>query len=65
VAIGEGQFALRNAHIYLEHLRASAVSDASPDDSSDDDAIEDLITQWFALDREHPWLGQTIEPKNR
>lgn len=61
VAAGDGAYALSYAYAYLASLKTKPepkVSDAMPDD---DGSIDDLITRWFAFDRENPWLGQTIE----
>jgi thioredoxin reductase len=58
VAVGEGQLALREAHVYLEGLRHHAP--ATHDAESDDD-VSDLIHRAFALDKANPYLGQTIE----
>ena len=57
VAVGEGQFALREANAYLDKQRKqiAATTDSVPASTLG------LITRLFALDRENPWFGQTIE----
>jgi thioredoxin reductase len=56
VAVGEGQFALRQANAFLDTQRhkTDAVFDARTPDTS-------WITHLFALDRDNPWFGQTVE----
>ncbi len=57
VAVGEGQLALREAHVYLESfIRKSTTTDAMPDTST-----YDLISDLFDLDRANPYFGSTIE----
>jgi hypothetical protein len=62
VAVGEGQLALRQSHVYLESLRTkaglTATADALLEDADDTDA---LISRLFDLDRANPWFGQTVE----
>jgi thioredoxin reductase len=57
VAVGEGQFALRQANAFLDAQRRTtdAVRDAYTPNTSN------WITHLFALDRDNPWFGQTIE----
>ena len=63
VAVGEGQFALREANMYLERMKKNAgltkdsISDARQKNNSDDPPIAEL----FQLDRENPWFGQSLE----
>lgn len=60
VAVGEGQLALREANMFLAKQKKPQ-TDSVPADQTSDDVTLDLITRLFDLDREHPWLGQTIE----
>jgi hypothetical protein len=57
VAVGEGQFALRQAYMHLEQQapKTKAASDKPAKPSTS------LITQLFDLDRDNPWFGQTVE----
>ena len=55
VAVGEGQLALRQANMFLEKQRAQVQADAKPHHT------EDFISRLFALDRDNPWFGQTVE----
>jgi len=57
VAVGEGQLALREAHVYLESTKKKKVGDSIADSKSDDPPISAL----FALDLANPWFGQTVE----
>ena len=63
VAVGEGQFSLREANSYLSEQRKKAgYVDAKPKRKMLKKKPSDqFITDHFALDREYPWLGQTIE----
>lgn len=69
VAVGEGQLALREAHIYLEDSKkAKAKLDAAITQERDTTKAvgqvfnaSDLLTRLFAIDRHNPWFGQTVE----
>jgi phage-related protein (TIGR01555 family) len=58
VAVGEGQFALREANMFLAKQKKPQ-TDAVPVKA--DKTTLDLITRLFALDRDNPWFGQTVE----
>jgi len=60
VAVGEGQLALRQAHVVLDKQRhpAKAASDKPKPKAK---PSTELITRLFDLDRDNPWFGQTVE----
>jgi hypothetical protein len=67
VAMGEGQQAIRHSWNYLEGLRHKAGLPSLTEDAliapEDDTVMHDLISRVFALDKENPWFGQTVEPR--
>jgi thioredoxin reductase len=58
VAVGEGQFALRQANVFLDKQRQEVATAAKADR---DKPTSTLITDLFDLDHDNPWLGQTID----
>jgi thioredoxin reductase (NADPH) len=62
VAVGEGQFALREANAFLTKQKNAQTADADTYRNTNNYVVtSDLITRLFALDRANPWLGQTVE----
>ena len=65
VAVGEGQFALRQANVFLDEQRTKAAAvkaDKPPKKKTIKPKPDDqLITELFDLDRDNPWFGQTVE----
>jgi len=61
VAVGEGQFALRQANMFLEEQRTQAEAAKALDDKPNSKSTLALISRLFDMDRANPWLGQTID----
>jgi hypothetical protein len=60
VAAGEGQFALRQANVYLGSLRKQTADGAAAKPKAAS-TFDGLITRLVDLDKDNPWFGQTAE----
>jgi thioredoxin reductase len=60
VAYGEGQLALRQANVFLDKQRQPQMKSDSAAEGHEP-VTTSLITRLFALDRDNPWFGQTVE----
>ena len=60
VAVGEGQMALRNAYTYLDKHKTEP-SEATVTKAQSGKGLLQFVAPLFVLDRENPYLGQTIE----
>lgn len=62
VAMGEGQFSLRQANSFLEDQKEAAKAKADKKKKTIKKKPDDqFITDHFDLDRDNPWFGQTTE----